>query len=322
MSTTRRAALALPALMLAPAARAQAWPTRPVRVIVGFPAGSTPDIAARAVATHFQSVLGQPVVVDNRAGGGGTIGVDAAIRAQDGHTLAVTIGGPGSIAKLVNPQLSYDPPTDLMPISLLARMPFVLAVNNDVPARNVAELIAHARANPGRLNYGSVGAGTLGHLVTAEFAARHGLDITHVPFRSWPQSITEVVAGRLQVMAAAAGAVLPQARAAQVRPLAVTGEARMPQLPDVPTLREQGEPDIGVYAWIGLFAPRGTPEERVARLAAEAARALAAPETNRALTTAGFEPLGTPPGPLAELIRAEVSHWGEVIQRLGIRPES
>jgi tripartite-type tricarboxylate transporter receptor subunit TctC len=136
--------------MVAPTARAQPWPTRPVRVIVGFPAGSTPDIAARAVATHFQSVLGQPVVVDNRAGGGGTIGVDAALRANDGHTLAVTIGGPGSIAKLVNPQLSYDPPSDLMPISLLARMPFVLSVSNDVPVRTMAELVAHARANPGR----------------------------------------------------------------------------------------------------------------------------------------------------------------------------
>jgi tripartite-type tricarboxylate transporter receptor subunit TctC len=248
--------------------------------------------------------------------------VDAALRANDGHTLAVTIGGPGSIAKLVNPQLPYDPPADLMPISLLARMPFVLSVANEVPARSLAELVAHARANPGRLNYGSVGAGTLGHLVTAEFVARHGLEVTHVPFRSWPQAIAEVVAGRVQVMAAAAGAVLSQVTSGQVRPLAVTGEARMPQLPDVPTLREQNEPDIGVYAWIGLFAPRGTPEDRVARLSAEAARGLAAPETNRALTTAGFEPLGTPPDALAALVRAEVSHWGGVIERLGIRPES
>ena len=326
MSIPRRAALSLTGLALPALARAQStpapWPTRPVRVVVGFPAGSTPDIAARAVATHFQSVLGQPVVVDNRAGGGGTIGVDAALRANDGHSLIVTIGGPGSIAKLVNPQLPYDPPADLVPISLLARMPFVLSVANEVPARSLAELVAHARANPGRLNYGSVGAGTLGHLVTAEFVARHGLEMTHVPFRSWPQAIAEVVAGRVQVMAAAAGAVLSQVTSGQVRPLAVTGEARMAQLPNVPTLREQNEPDIGVYAWIGLFAPRGTPGDRVARLAAEAARGLAAPETHRALTTAGFEPLGTPPDVLAALVRAEVSHWGAVIERLGIRPES
>ncbi|WP_191083700.1 Bug family tripartite tricarboxylate transporter substrate binding protein [Roseococcus microcysteis] len=323
MSIPRRAALALPALAMAGAARAQpAWPSRPVRLIVGFPAGSTPDIAARALAQHLQPVLGQPVVVDNRAGGGGTIGVDAALRAQDEHSLIVTIGGPGSIARLVNPLLPYDPATDLMPISLLARMPFVLSVNPGVPVRDVAGLIAHARANPGRLNYGSVGAGTLGHLVTAEFAARHGLEMTHVPFRSWPQAIGEVVAGRVQLVAAAAGAVLPQVLSEQVRPLAVTGEARMNQLPAIPTLREQNEPDIGAYAWIGLFAPRGTPEARITRLAGEAAAALAAPETHRALTTAGFEPLGTPPGPLATLVRDELSHWGEVIQRLGIRPES
>ncbi|MCU0945278.1 MAG: tripartite tricarboxylate transporter substrate binding protein, partial [Rubritepida sp.] len=221
MTTTRRAALALPALALAPAlapgARAQAWPDRPVRIIVGFPGGSTPDIAARAVAAHFQAALGQPAVVDNRPGGGGVIGVEAAIRANDGHTLAVTIGGPGSIAKILNPQLSYDPVTDLAPVSLLARMPFVLAVNPGVPARNVAELIAHARANPGRLNYGSVGAGSTGHMLVAEFAARQGLDMTHVPFRSVPQSVTELVAGRIQVMAAAAGGVLGQARGGQVR---------------------------------------------------------------------------------------------------------
>lgn len=337
MSISRRAALAVPMLGLAPHAgaqdtraqdtraqdtRAQDWPSRPVRLLVGFPAGSTPDTAARALANHLAPVLGQPVVVDNRAGGGGTIAVDAALRAQDEHSLVVTIGGPGSIAKLVNPQLSYDPPADLVPISLLARMPFVLAVHPGLPVANVAELIAHARAHPGRLNYGSVGAGTLGHLVMAEFAARHGLDLTHVPFRSVPQSVLEVVAGRVQVMAAAAGAVLPQAQGGQVRPLAVTGEARMPQLPGVPSLREQGEPDIGVYAWIGLFAPRGTPPARIARLAAEATRALAAPETHRALTTAGFEPLGTPPTALATLVQAEVAHWGEVIRRLGIRPES
>lgn len=322
MTLTRRGALALPALALTPAARAQAWPDRPVRLIVGFPGGSTPDIAARAVAQHFQSVFGQPAVVDNRAGGGGVIGVEAAIRAGDGHTLAVTIGGPGSIAKILNPQLSYDPQTDLLPISLLARMPFVLAVNPAVPARNVAELVAHARANPGRLNYGSVGAGSTGHLLVAEFAARHGLEMTHVPFRSVPQSVTEIVAGRIELMAAAAGSVLGQARGGQVRAIAVSGDRRMAQLPDVPTLTEQGEPGAGIYAWIGLFAPAGTPAERVARLAAESARALENPETRRPLEAAGFEPLGSPPELLAALIRDEIAHWGPVIRRLNIRPES
>ncbi|WP_027285485.1 Bug family tripartite tricarboxylate transporter substrate binding protein [Rubritepida flocculans] len=323
MTPTRRAALALPLLAAPSLAAAQpAWPDRPVRIIVGFPGGSTPDIAARAVATHLQAALGQPVVVDNRAGAGGAIGVEAAVRANDGHTLAVTIGGPGSIARILNPQLGYDPQTDLAPISLLARMPFVLCVNPNLPVRTLAELIAHARAHPGRLNYGSVGAGSTGHLLVAELAARHGLEMTHVPFRSVPQSVTELVAGRIELMAAAAGSVLAQARAGQVRAIGVSGSRRMAQLPDVPLLTEQGEPGAGVYAWIGFFAPAGTPAERIARLAAETGRALSNPETGRALEAAGFEPLGTPPAALAELVREEVAHWGPVIRRLNIRPES
>lgn len=321
MSITRRATLVLPVLAT-PAIAQPAWPDRPVRIIVSFPGGSTPDIAARAVASHFQQVLGQPVVIDNRAGGGGTIGAEAVARANDGHTLGVTIGGPGSIARILNPALGYDPTTDLLPVSLLARMPFVLAVNPAVPARNVAELIAHARANAGRLNYGSVGAGSTGHMLVAEMVARHGLEMTHVPFRSVPQSVTEIVAGRIELMAAAAGAVLAQVRAGQVRALAVSGDARMAQLPDVPRLTEAGEPGAGIYAWIGLFAPPGTPAERVARLAQEAGRALAIPETVRTLEAAGFEPLGSPPAVLAALIQAEVAHWGPVIRRLNIRPES
>jgi tripartite-type tricarboxylate transporter receptor subunit TctC len=325
MTSTRRAALALLAAPSLAPLRAQAqpaWPDRLVRIIVGFPGGSTPDIAARAVAAHLQTVLGQPVVVDNRAGGGGVIGVEAALRANDGHTLAVTIAGPGSIAKILNPGLSYDPQTDLAPISLLARMPFVLSVHPSLPVRSVAELIAHARANPGRLNYGSVGAGSNGHLLVAEFAARHGLDMTHVPYRSVPQSVTDLVAGRIELMAVAAGAVIGQARGGQVRAIGVSGDRRMAQLPDVALLSEQGEPGPGILGWIGLFAPVGTAPERIARLAAEAGRALSNAETGRALEAAGFEPLGTPPAALAQLIRDEVAQWGPVIRRLNIRPES
>ena len=321
MNATRRAVLALPAIAT-PALAQTAWPDRPVRVIVSFPGGSTPDIAARAVSAHLQQVLGQPFVIDNRAGGGGTIGAEAAARATDGHTLGVTIGGPGSIAKILNPALGYDPLTDLQPVSLLARMPLVLAVNPQVPVRTVPELVAYARANPGKLNYGSVGAGSTGHMLVAEMAARLGLEMTHIPFRSVPQSVTEIVAGRIELMAAAAGAVLGQVRAGTVRALAISGDARMAQLPDVPLLTDFGEPGAGIYAWIGLFAPTSLPAERVARLAAEAGRALSMPETGRTLEAAGFEPLGTPPAALATLIRDEVAHWGPIIRRLNIRPES
>ncbi|HYF09267.1 MAG TPA: tripartite tricarboxylate transporter substrate binding protein, partial [Acetobacteraceae bacterium] len=224
--------------------------------------------------------------------------------------------------KVLNPALSYDPATDLAPVSLLARLPFVLAVHPSVPARGVAEFIAHARANRGALNYGSVGAGTLGHLLMAELAARHGLEMTHVPFRSVPQGVTELVAGRIQAMFAASGAVLGQAREGQVRALAVSSDARFAALPDVPTLREAGEPGEGAYGWIALFAPPGTPADRIARLAVESRRALEAPETARAMTAAGFEVVGSDPAALRALVAAEIGRWGPLIQRLGIRPES
>ncbi len=321
MPLSRRAALALP-LLAAPAMAQPAWPDRPIRLIVGFPGGSTPDIAARAVAAHLSTVLGQPVVVDNRAGGGGTIGADAVAKATDGHTLGVTIGGPGSIARILNPNLPYDPVTDLAPVSLLARMPFVMSVNPGLQVRNLAELVAHARANPGKLNYGSVGAGSTGHLIVAEFAARHGLDMTHIPFRSVPQSVTEVVAGRVEMTAAAAGAVVAQARSGQVRAIAASGGARMATLPDLPTFAEQGEGARDVYAWIGLFAPASFPAERLARISGEAQAAMRAPDTVRALEAAGFELLGTNPDTLRDLIREEAGLWGPVVRRLNIRPES
>ncbi|MBW8269971.1 Bug family tripartite tricarboxylate transporter substrate binding protein [Caldovatus aquaticus] len=303
-------------------AEAAAWPQRPVRVIVPFPGGSTPDIAARAVAQHFQQVFGQPFVPDNRAGGGGTIGTDAIAKATDGHTIGVSIGGPASTARILNPALPYDPATDLAPVSLLTRLPFVLVVHPSVPARSVAELVAHAKAHPGALNYGSVGAGTLGHLLMAELAARHGLEMTHVPYRSVPQAVTELVAGRIQAMFAASGAVLGQVREGTVRGLAVSSDTRFAAVPDLPTLREAGEPVEGAYGWIGLFAPPGTPPERVARLAAEAGAALAAPQTRRALEAAGFEVVGSDPLALRMLVAAEIGRWGPLIRRLGIRPES
>jgi tripartite-type tricarboxylate transporter receptor subunit TctC len=181
--------------------------------------------------------------------------------------------------------------------------------------------VAHAKANPGRLNYGSVGAGTLGHLVTAEFAARHGLEMTHVPFRSVPQSVTELVAGRIQLMAAASGAVLGQVREGTVRALAITSDGRFPAAPDIPTAAEQNE-GTAAYGWVGLFAPPGTPADRIARLAAEAARGLAVPQTQQAMTAAGFEIVGSNPDALRALVTSEIGRWGPLIQRLGIRPES
>ncbi len=323
MTTKKRALLALPALLAWPGrARAQAaWPDRPVRVVVPFPGGSTPDIAARAVAIHFQQVFGQPFVIENRAGAGGAIGTDAIAKATDGHTIGVSIGGPASTGRILNPGLPYDPVADLAPVSWLVRLPVVLAVHPAVPARSLTELIAYARANPGKLNYGSVGPGTLGHLFSADFAARHGLNMVHVPFRSVPQAVTELVAGRIEMMAAVSAAVLGQVREGTARALAISSDGRFAAAPEVPTMTELGE-GAPVWTWIALFAPAAMPAGRVARLAEEAARALAVPETVRTLQAAGFDVVGSGPAALRALVTAEIGRWGPVIERLGIRPES
>jgi tripartite-type tricarboxylate transporter receptor subunit TctC len=324
MRLTRRGLAAGLAMLAAPRAlRAQpAWPDRPVRVIVTFPGGSTPDMAARAVIPHLSQVFGQPFVADNRAGGGGNIGTEAIARANDGHTLGVTIGGPGSTAKVLNPALTYDPAVDLTPISLLARLPFVLAVHPTVPATTVRELIAHAKANPGRLNYGSTGPGTLSHLATEDMAAREGFQAEHVSYRGVAPAVVDLLAGRLQMFFAPLAGVAEHVRAGSLRALAVTGPERMPQLPEVPTLQQAGVAMEPVVAWIGLFGPAGMPADRVARLSREANVALNNPEQRRTLEAAGFQPVGSTPAEFAELQKAEIERWGTLIRRLGIRPES
>lgn len=322
MTITRRGLAALPVLALPVAARTEgAWPDRPVRIIVAFPGGSTPDLAARAIAPHLQQVLGQPVVVENRAGGGGHIGTEAIARATDGHTFGVTIGGPGSTAKILNPALGYDPEKDLMPVSLLARLPFVLVVHPSVPATTAAEFVAYARANPGRISYASTGPGTLSHLVMEDLAASQGFQAVHVPYRAVGQAVLDLVAGRIQAFFAASGGVLGQVRAGQVRALAVTSPERFPALPEVPTMRESGVDRPPAVAWIGLFAPAGTPQERIVRIAAEVARALAAPEQRAALERAGFVVVGSDPASFQALLRSDIERWGGIIRRLGLRPE-
>ncbi|PWS35456.1 tripartite tricarboxylate transporter substrate binding protein [Falsiroseomonas bella] len=324
MTLTRRGVLGAATLAALPGTLAAqpAWPDRPVRVIVAFPGGSTPDMAARAVTPHLQQVFGQPFVVDNRAGGGGNIGTEAIARASDGHTFGVTIGGPGSTAKVLNPALSFDPATDLSTISLLARLPFVLAVHPSVPANTVAELLAYARANPGKLNYGSTGPGTLSHLATEDMAARENFRAEHVSYRGVAPAVLDLVAGRLQLFFAPYAGVAGQVRDGQLRALAVTGPGRMPQLPDVPTLREAGVQMEPVVAWIGLFGPAGTPADRASRIAQECRVALNQPEQRRVLEAAGFEPVGSTPAEFAALQKAEIERWGGLIRRLGIRPES
>jgi tripartite-type tricarboxylate transporter receptor subunit TctC len=321
MHLPRRALFALGA---APAlARAQsAWPERPVRVIVPIPPGSTPDTAGRAVATHFTTAFGQPFVVENRPGAGGTIGTDAVAKATDGHTLGVSINAPLSTAKALYPNLPYDPSRDLAPVSLLVRGAQMLVTHPGLPVSDLAGFIAHVKANPGKLSYGSVGSGSGAHLAMVDLMSRAGLDMVHVPYRGFPQATLDLVAGRIEAMFVISAGILPQVQSGQARALAVTAENRIQQAPSVPTLAEAGVPDAASYAWIGLVAPAAMPPAQVARLAEEAKRGLGEPQTRAALERAGFEVVASGPGEFARFIAAESDRWGGLITRLGIKAEA
>jgi tripartite-type tricarboxylate transporter receptor subunit TctC len=328
MHLPRRALFALGVAASAPAfvprrARAQAaWPERPVRVIVPFPPGSTPDTAGRAAANHFSSVFGQPFLVENRPGAGGTIGTDAVAKATDGHTIGVSINAPLSTAKALYPNLPYDPVKDLAPVSLLVRGAQMLVTHPGVPAADLAGFIAHARANPGKLSYGSVGSGSGAHLAMVDLMSRAGLDMVHVPYRGFPPATLDLVAGRIEAMFVISAGILPQVQSGQARALAVTAENRIQQAPSVPTLAEAGVPDAASYAWIGLVAPAAMPPAQVARLAEEAKRGLGEPQTRAALERAGFEVVASGPGEFARFIAAESDRWGGLITRLGIKAEA
>jgi tripartite-type tricarboxylate transporter receptor subunit TctC len=323
---SRRSLLAaLPLLALPGVSRAQgaAWPERPLRFVVPFPGGSSPDLTGRAVAGWLAQALGQPVVVDNRAGAGGNIGTDLIAKATDGHTIGLSINGPLSTAAALFPNLPYDPQRDLVAVSLLVRGPQFLVVNPGLPVTSLAEFVAHARAHPGAVAYGSVGAGSGGHLGMLDLAARAGgLELLHVPYRGFPEATLDLVAGRIQAMMVTTAAVLPQVRAGQARAVAVTSAARFPQTPEVPTLAEQGMPGAESYGWQILVVPAATPADRVQRLAAEAARAMADPATRQRLEGAGFEAIGSTPEEARAFLLAETERWGGLIRRLGLRAES
>jgi len=319
---TRRAALSLGAA-IPTLARAQAvWPERPVRIIVPFPGGSTPDTVARTLVPHFTTVFGQPFVIENRVGAGGNIGTDAVAKATDGHTLGVSINGPIATAPALFPNLAYDPVRDIAPISLLVRTGQVLAVHPSVPAGSFAEFIAHARANPGAIAFGSVGAGSGGHLAMVDLMARTGTQMVHVPYRGFPQAVVDLVAGRIQAIVIIVSGILPQLREGQARALAVTAEARVPQLPDVPTLEEAGLAGATSYAWNGLIGPASLPAERVERLAAEARRAMEAPEARARMEATGFQITASNAAEFRAFIAEEAARWGGLIRRQGIQPES
>jgi tripartite-type tricarboxylate transporter receptor subunit TctC len=320
---SRRAVLgAAPALALPAAARAQAWPSRPVAMLVPFPPGGLADQIARPLAAAFQAAFGQPFVVENRPGAGGNIAADAVAKAApDGHTLLVGSLGPLCVNEFLFPAMPYDPATAFAPISFLMGTPKVLVVNAQRPWTSVAQVAAAARAAPGRLTSGSAGNGSSLHLGLALFNAQQGTDIQHVPYRGAAQALTDLVAGTLDMMFDNVPHALGQIRGGRVRALAVATERRLPQLPEVPTFAEAGVADFVVSAWFGLAAPAGTPGTIVARLSDATASAMRDGGVGRALAEQGAIVQATSPAEFAAFLAAERRRWGPVIRANAIRAD-
>jgi len=321
-SSFGRGAALLLAILVSQAALAQAWPNRPVRFLVPFAAGAgINDIMARLVGQHLGAGLGQPVVIENRAGAGGIAGTDAAAKAApDGYTFLMTNVSLVTSAYLY-PKLPYDPQKDFVPVTLVATSPLMLVVHPSVAAKSVQELIALAKANPGRLNFGSGGVGSTPHLSVELFKSAVGIDAVHVPYKGGAPALNDLVGGQLSFMIENVPGTMPFVKAGKLRALAITSAQRSPLEPALPTMAESGVPGYEVVGWQGLFAVAGTPSEIVARLQAEVARLLRLPEVRERLAALGAEPVGSTPAEFGAFVRAEHARWGRVIREKGIRSE-
>jgi tripartite-type tricarboxylate transporter receptor subunit TctC len=307
------AALALPAL-------AQSWsPSKPVRFIVPIQ-GGTVDLIARLAAPRLQEALGQPVLVEARPGAGGNLGTEQVVKAEpDGHTILVAFTAPITVNPTLFGNLSYDPQKDLAPIMLAVTTPQFLAVNPSAPFNSVAELVAYAKANPGKLSYASVAIGSASHLTMEMFKSAAGLNIVHVPYKGSAPAVTDLLGGTVQLSYLVPGNVLPHAAAGKLRLLASTGRKRFPATPAVPTMIEAGFADFEAIAWIGFLAPGRTPRAIVDRYHAELAKVFAAPEVRQKLTEIQFEIVAGTPEQFAEYIRWETPRWAAVVKQTGAK---
>ena len=301
---------------------AQEYPRKAIRLIVPFAPGGGNDTVARAIAQSAGASLGQPVVVDNRAGAGGMLGAELAARAPpDGYTLF--LGGVGSHA--INPnlhaKLPYDPVKDFAPITLIASAPSVLVVNPSLPARTLAEFTALAKASPGRINYASNGNGSSAQLAAVLYESMAGVQMVHVPYKGLAPALVDLLAGEVQAMFSSVVAIVPSIKAGRLRALAVTGKRRAALLPEVPTLDESGVPGYEAGSWYGILAPAGTPQAVVAKLHKAIVRALAQPEVRERLVSEGAEVIGSTPEAFAAHITAELARMGKLIRDAGIRME-
>jgi tripartite-type tricarboxylate transporter receptor subunit TctC len=316
----KRIALGLLLAAFAAGASAQDYPTKPIRIVVPFPAGGATDLLARAVAQRLTEKWGQPVIVDNRPGAGGNIGSELVAKAApDGYTLEMGTVGTHAINVSLYAKMPYDHVKDFVPIILVAAVPNVLVVNPSLPVKSVQELIAYGKANPGKLNFASSGNGTSIHLSGELFKTMTGVQMTHVPYKGSAPALQDLIAGQVQLMFDNLPPSLPQIKAGKLRALGVTTATRSPVLPDLPTIAESGLPGFESSSWFGLLAPAGTPQPIVAKVNAEVNAWLATPEAKEKIVASGANPAGGTPDDFAKHIAAETAKWQKVVKESGAK---
>jgi tripartite-type tricarboxylate transporter receptor subunit TctC len=317
---SRRVLLALVATTLTTSALAEAWPSKPIRVIVPFPPGGGTDIIAREVTHGVATNTGWTFVVDNKPGAGGNLGIEATAKsAPDGYTIALGQTSNLAINATLYSKLPYDPVKDLTPIGLVASAPLVIVVPSASPYKTLADLVAAAKAKPGDVNFASPGNGTVAHLTGEKFQKTAGIRFTHVPYKGTNQAMTDVISGQVQLYVSSVPSVLQQIRIGKLRALAVTSEKRVGDLPQIPTVGEAGFKGSEAITWFGFLAPAGTPKEAVARLNAEFNKALQQPDLKKRLAEEGADPLGGTPEQFAQLIRDDIGRWGKVVKESGAK---
>lgn len=306
--------------LIAAAAHAQEWPTHTVRIVVAYPAGGAVDIVTRLLAEKLTAALGQPVIVDNKAGAGGLIGSESVARAApDGYTLLMGTVSSHAIAPAVYRKMPYDAQTDFAPVSLVALTPYVITVNPAIPAKTLRELIAYAKANPDKLNFGSSGTGTTPHLAGELFNSMAGTHISHIPYKGSAPMLADLLGGQVQV--AFDNTVIPSIKAGKLRGLAITGPARLAAMADIPTAAEAGLPGYAAVGWMGLYAPKETPGPLRAQLAAAIAKAAATPEFLAKMESLGFQARTGTPADFDAYLKTEQTKWAKVVKDANVPQE-
>ncbi len=295
------------------------WPSKPLHLVVGFPAGSSPDLTARALAEPLAQALGQPVVVDNRVGAGGNIGADAVAKAPDGHTIGLMINGNMTISKLLNPAVRYDPQKDLAPVSLIGVAPLVLAAPAGAPGTDAKSFFDAARAAGDKWSYGSPGVGTVGHLGMELLKSRSGIAPVHVPYPGYPQAFNAMVAGDLQLSMLPPALANAQIKAGKLRGIGVTSSGRSTLAPELPSLAEAGVKDFNLEIWNAVAAPAGMPRAHVEKLAAAISAIVRTPEMRQRLFQQGWQAVGSSPEGLARRMQADTRVLGAIIRTQGIQ---